>query len=76
MAYELKLPNDWRIHNVFHVSLLRKFLSDPNKLLQDLLQAMVEGKIIVEPKHILKTKMKKKGQIFYGIYNKVERIFF
>jgi hypothetical protein len=24
VAYELKLPNDWRIHNVFHASLLRK----------------------------------------------------
>lgn len=37
MAYELKLPSEWKIHNVFHVNLSKKFVSDPNKLLQDLL---------------------------------------
>jgi hypothetical protein len=47
MAYELKLPNDWRIHNVLHVS-LKFFVSDPNKLLQDLSQAMVEKEIVVK----------------------------
>jgi hypothetical protein len=61
MAYELELPNEWRIHNVFHVNLLRKFVFDPNKLLQDLLQVMVEGEIVAKSEHILKPKMKKKG---------------
>jgi len=61
MAYELELPNEWRIHNVFHVSFLRKFVFDPHKLLQDLLHAMVKRKIVAKPKHILKTQMKKKG---------------
>ncbi len=56
MAYELKLPSEWRIHNVFNANLLKKIVSNPNKLLQDLLQIMVEGKIIAELEHILKQK--------------------
>jgi hypothetical protein len=68
MAYELELPSEWRIHNVFHVSLLRKFVFDPHKLLQDLLQAMVEGKTVAKPEHILKTQMKKKGSHFFIEY--------
>jgi hypothetical protein len=60
VAYELKLPNDWRIHNVFHVSLLRKFVSDLNKLLQDLPET-TSGEIVAKLEWILKTQMKKKG---------------
>jgi hypothetical protein len=61
MAYELELPSEWRIHNVFHVSFLRKFWFDLHKLLQDLSQAMVKGKIVAKSEHIFKTQMKKKG---------------
>jgi hypothetical protein len=60
VAYELKLPNDWRIHNVFHVSLLRKFVSDLNKLLQDLPETRI-GEIVAKLEWIFKTQMKKKG---------------
>ena len=28
MAYELELPKSWRAHNVFHVSLLKHYISN------------------------------------------------
>jgi hypothetical protein len=54
VAYELKLPDDWRIHNVFHVGLLRKYVSDPNHVLPGLPKAAPEGELLAEPERILK----------------------
>ena len=35
MAYRLELPAELsQIHNVFHVSMLRKYISDPSHVLQ------------------------------------------
>ena len=35
MAYRLELPLEMsRIHNVFHVSMLRKYVSDPSHILE------------------------------------------
>ena len=35
MAYRLKLPEELsRVHNVFHISMLRKYISDPSHVLE------------------------------------------
>jgi hypothetical protein len=36
MANELQLPIDWKIYNVFHISLLKKYVSDPTHTLSEL----------------------------------------
>ena len=56
VAYKLKLPKDWRIHDVFHVSLLRKYISDPNHILPNLPKAAPEGELLAEPEKILKVE--------------------
>ena len=33
MAYQLRLPRTWLIHNAFHVSLLKPYKGDPPKKL-------------------------------------------
>jgi hypothetical protein len=33
IGYELKSPDECNLHNVFHVSLLRKYVSDSNHVL-------------------------------------------
>ncbi len=54
MVYKLKLLNDWKIHNVFHVSLLRKYVSDASYVLSELPKAAREGELIAKPERISK----------------------
>jgi hypothetical protein len=45
---------DWKIHNVFHVSLLRKYVSNPTHVFSELLNAAIEGKLLAAHERILK----------------------
>ena len=54
MAYELALPVHIRVHNVFHASLLKKYVYDTKHVVDwSLLQVEPKGEISLEPLHIL-----------------------
>ena len=54
VAYELKLPEDWKIHDVFHVELLKNNVSNPNHILRELPKVVPKRKLLVELEDILK----------------------
>ena len=44
IAYRLAFPTSTRVHNVFHVSLLKKYVHDPNHVINwDVIQVEPEG---------------------------------
>ena len=53
VAYAIDLPNDWKTQNVFYIILLRRYVSDPNHVLSNLFQVVIEEKMLPEPKRIL-----------------------
>ena len=55
LAYRLALPPEMeKVHNVFHVSQLRKYISDPNHVLKySPLQIQEDLSFVVEPVQIL-----------------------
>ena len=54
MAYQLALLANLKIHNVFHVSLLKKYVHDPTHMIDwNLVQVEPEGEFQVEPLRIL-----------------------
>ena len=47
-----------RAHNVFHVSLLKKYVHDPNHVINwDVIQVEPEGEFQIELMHILNMKV-------------------
>eukprot|EP00253_Pinus_taeda_P033055 PITA_33055 len=60
-AYKLKLPfHIIRMHNVFHVSMLRKYIPDPSHVLKfEKLQVSEEGVLQVEPFCILDCRVRR-----------------
>ena len=55
LAYQLSLPNSLRrMHDVFHVSALIHYVSDPTHVIDmSSLQVSDEGELTAEPVHIL-----------------------
>ena len=58
VAYELALPSNIKAHNVFHVSLLKKYIHDPNHIIDwHVIQVEPEGDFLVQPVGILDKKV-------------------
>ena len=57
-AYRLALPPSTRAHNVFHVSLLKKYIHEPNHVINwDLVQVEPEGEFQTKPMCIFDYKV-------------------
>ena len=57
MAYKLTLPAHLRIHNVFHISLLKKYRPDSTHVIDwNVVQVEPEGEFQMEPLRILDKK--------------------
>ena len=62
VAYILAFPASTRSHNVFHVFLLKKYVHDPNHVINwDVIQVEPKGQFQIEPMHILDRRSQ-----FYG----------
>ena len=58
VAYRIAFPAITRSHNVFHVSLLKKYVHDPNHVINwDVIQVEPEGEFQIEPMCILDRKV-------------------
>ncbi|KAJ8751836.1 hypothetical protein K2173_026032 [Erythroxylum novogranatense] len=62
VAYRLELPSGTRIHNVFHVSRLRKFLGDRPVASPDLPPSTEESPVLPQPEKVLAHRVIQKGK--------------
>ena len=58
VAYRLAFPASTRAHNVFHVYFLKKYVHDPNHVINsDVIQVEAEGDFQTDPLRILDRKV-------------------
>ncbi|MCO5563940.1 hypothetical protein L7F22_017592 [Adiantum nelumboides] len=58
LAYKLKLPSHVKVHPVFHVSLLKKYVPNVHHVLQDNSKLKDDGTLSVEPDLVLDRRVK------------------
>ena len=61
MTYKLELPTSSRVHPVFHVSCLKKVISDKLPVQMILPKLYEEGKIILEREEIIEIRTRQLG---------------
>jgi hypothetical protein len=67
VTYQLKLPESWKIHNVFHAALLRPYIENEvygNNYSRPLPE-LLEGEEVYEVETILKHRRRGRGYQYY-----------
>ncbi len=62
VAYKLSLPEESRIHHVFHISQLKNSPGDGNKVIPTTPLVGEEGQLLAEPERVLERRMVKHGK--------------
>jgi len=57
VAYRLQLPENAKIHDVFHVGLLKKFTGVPPTVAPVPLPPIVRGRVVPTPKKVLRARL-------------------